>query len=251
MADAGQPERALRNAADRDDAAPAGELGDERAGRDLACVGGRFDDGSPARWGCVGTAFQSSTFVRAELGHTMDDGRGRLGRPTPRQLALEVNGRPEMRAPRTCGLADEQHAGAGSGGEAVAAAATGGRLSHRDRRKVSPIRASASLMTMSDIDIRTLTDGGQTAEAVAGWIAEFIRGAQRTLDLAQYDFHLGAETAPIVAAAFADAVARAVAIRIVYDVDSAIPVPVPPLPEPDTRHRVARSPVARNRRRPT
>ena len=88
---------------------------------------------------------------------------------------------------------------------------------------------------MSDIDVRTLTDGGQTAEAVAGWIAEFIRGAQRTLDLAQYDFHLGAETAPIVAAAFADAVARGVAVRIVYDVDSAIPVPVPPPPEPDTR----------------
>ena len=88
---------------------------------------------------------------------------------------------------------------------------------------------------MSDIDVRTLTDGGQTAETVAGWIAEFIRGAQRTLDLAQYDFHLGAMTAPIVAAAFADAVARGVAIRIVYDVDSAIPVPVPPPPEPDTR----------------
>ena len=88
---------------------------------------------------------------------------------------------------------------------------------------------------MSDIDVRTLTDGGQTAEAVAGWIAEFIHGAQRTLDLAQYDFHLGAETSPIVAAAFADAVARGVAVRIVYDVDSAIPVPVPPPPEPDTR----------------
>jgi len=88
---------------------------------------------------------------------------------------------------------------------------------------------------MSDIDVRTLTDGGQTAEAVAGWIAEFIRGARRTLDLAQYDFHLGDSTAPIVAAAFRDALARGVAIRIVYDVDSNIPVPVPPPPEPDTR----------------
>src|SRR3954447_1729400 len=89
---------------------------------------------------------------------------------------------------------------------------------------------------MTDIEIRTLTDGGQTAETVAGWIAEFIRGAQRTLDLAQYDFHLGATTAPIVADAFRDAVARGVAIRIVYDVSSAIPVPVPPPPEPDTRY---------------
>jgi phosphatidylserine/phosphatidylglycerophosphate/cardiolipin synthase-like enzyme len=88
---------------------------------------------------------------------------------------------------------------------------------------------------MSDIDVRTLTDGGQQAETVAGWIADFIRGAQRTLDLAQYDFHLGAETTPVVAAAFQDALARGVAIRIVYDVDSRLPVPVPPPPEPDTR----------------
>jgi phosphatidylserine/phosphatidylglycerophosphate/cardiolipin synthase-like enzyme len=102
---------------------------------------------------------------------------------------------------------------------------------------VSPTEAAASLETKSgaDIDVRTLTDGGQTAEAVAGWIAEFVGGAQRTLDLAQYDFHLGEATSPIVAAAFRDAVARGVAIRIVYDVDSGIPVPVPPPPEPDTR----------------
>jgi len=89
---------------------------------------------------------------------------------------------------------------------------------------------------MTDIDVRTLTDGGQTAETVAGWIAEFIGGAQKTLDLAQYDFHLGAQTATIVAAAIRDAVARGVAIRIAYDVSSAIPVPVPPPPEPDTRY---------------
>src|SRR4051795_3990930 len=88
---------------------------------------------------------------------------------------------------------------------------------------------------MTDIEFRTLTDGGQTSETVAGWIADFIRGAQRTLDLAQYDFHLGAAIAPVVAAAFHDALERGVAIRIVYDVDSAIPVPVPPPPEPDTR----------------
>ena len=36
------------------------------------------------------------------------------------------------------------------------------------------------------LTIRTLTDGGQSAASVAGWIAEFVDGAQATLDLAQF-----------------------------------------------------------------
>src|SRR5262249_1621032 len=98
-----------------------------------------------------------------------------------------------------------------------------------------PICAAASLEIMSDIDVRTLTDGGQKAETVAGWIADFVAGAQRTLDLAQYDFHLGTETTPVVADAFRAAVARGVAVRIVSAADHRVPVPVPPPPEPDTR----------------
>ena len=81
--------------------------------------------------------------------------------------------------------------------------------------------------------MRTLTDGGQTVETVAGWIAGFIDGAKSTLELAQYDFHLGAESAPLVAEAIRNASARGVAVRIVYDVDHPFPVPVPPPPEPD------------------
>src|SRR4051812_39897518 len=95
--------------------------------------------------------------------------------------------------------------------------------------------AAASAPTMPDIELRTLTDGGQTAETVAQWLTEFFDGAQRSLDIAQYDFHLGAETSPRVAAAIGRAAGRGVAVRIVYDVDSSFPVPVPPPPEPDTR----------------
>jgi phosphatidylserine/phosphatidylglycerophosphate/cardiolipin synthase-like enzyme len=36
------------------------------------------------------------------------------------------------------------------------------------------------------LTVRTLTDGGQTAGEVAQWIAEFVSGAGRTLDLAHY-----------------------------------------------------------------
>src|SRR6185369_15048671 len=88
---------------------------------------------------------------------------------------------------------------------------------------------------MADIELRTLTDGGQTAETVAGWIADFVDSAQRSLDIAQYDFHLGPETSPRVASAITRAADRGVAVRIVYDVDSSFPVPVPPPPEPDAR----------------
>ena len=82
--------------------------------------------------------------------------------------------------------------------------------------------------------MRTLTDGGQSAESIAAWIAEFVDGAHQSLELAQYDFHLSPETAAPVSEAIRRAVARGVAVRVVYDVDSYFPVPVPPPPEPDT-----------------
>jgi phosphatidylserine/phosphatidylglycerophosphate/cardiolipin synthase-like enzyme len=85
----------------------------------------------------------------------------------------------------------------------------------------------------SSITIRTLTDGGQPAGDVARLVAEFLGAAQRSLDLAQYDFNLGPETAALVAGALKDAHARGVAVRILYNVDTARPIPVPPPPEPD------------------
>ena len=83
------------------------------------------------------------------------------------------------------------------------------------------------------IEVRTLDDGGQTAAEVAGWIADFVGAARRTLDLAQYDFHLLPETAAVVAGALRDAHERGVAVRLVYNVDHPNPIPVPPPPEPD------------------
>jgi phosphatidylserine/phosphatidylglycerophosphate/cardiolipin synthase-like enzyme len=85
------------------------------------------------------------------------------------------------------------------------------------------------------IEVRTLRDGGQRAEEVASWIAEFIGETQRTLDLAHYDFHLSPETAAIVGGAIRSAAARGVAVRFVYNVDHRNPIPVPPPPEPDAQ----------------
>src|SRR3954447_7727261 len=85
------------------------------------------------------------------------------------------------------------------------------------------------------IEIRTLTDGGQQPADVARLVADFLDGAERTLDLAQYDFHLGPETAAIVGDAIRRAAARGVRIRFAYNVDHANPIPVPPPPEPDVQ----------------
>src|ERR671935_125936 len=86
---------------------------------------------------------------------------------------------------------------------------------------VRPIRASARLATMdSGITLRTLTDGGQTAQEVAGWIADFLNAAERSLDLAHYDFNLLPETAAVVGGAIRAAAGRGVAVRFVRDGDT-------------------------------
>ena len=61
----------------------------------------------------------------------------------------------------------------------------------------------------------------------------FVGEAKRTLDLAQYDFHLADETAAIVGGAIKAAAKRGVAVRMIYDVGHRNPIPVPPPPEPD------------------
>jgi phosphatidylserine/phosphatidylglycerophosphate/cardiolipin synthase-like enzyme len=87
----------------------------------------------------------------------------------------------------------------------------------------------------SSIKTRTLTDGGQQPLEIAAELVGFLAPAKRSLDVAQYDFHLGPETAAVIAGALKDAAGRGVAVRIIYDVDHANPIPVPPPPEPDAQ----------------
>src|SRR3954470_4283703 len=95
------------------------------------------------------------------------------------------------------------------------------------------MRAAASLSMSERIEIRTLTDGGQQPAEVAHAVAAFVDGAETSLELAQYDFNLGAETAAIVGDAIRRAAARGVRIRFIYNVSHSNPIPVPPPPEPD------------------
>jgi phosphatidylserine/phosphatidylglycerophosphate/cardiolipin synthase-like enzyme len=84
-----------------------------------------------------------------------------------------------------------------------------------------------------NVTIRTLTDGGQPAHAIAAAIAEFLDGAEHSLELAQYDFDLGPESAATVGGAIRRAAGRGVRVRLAYNVDHALPIPVPPPPSPD------------------
>jgi phosphatidylserine/phosphatidylglycerophosphate/cardiolipin synthase-like enzyme len=83
--------------------------------------------------------------------------------------------------------------------------------------------------------VTTLTDGGQQPQDVARRIAEYIDGAVASLDFAQYDFNLGAETRSIIADAITRAAERGVRMRFAFNVDHLAPIPVPPPPEPDVQ----------------
>jgi phosphatidylserine/phosphatidylglycerophosphate/cardiolipin synthase-like enzyme len=83
------------------------------------------------------------------------------------------------------------------------------------------------------IEVRTLTDGGQTSLEIAQAVAGFLDGAQRSLALALYDVRLHAETAEVVKRALVGARDRGVDVRLLYNVDRDRRVPVPPPPQTD------------------
>jgi len=83
---------------------------------------------------------------------------------------------------------------------------------------------------VAPIDVLTLTDGGQKAEAVAERLTTFLSQAQRTLDIALYDVRLPGAVGDSVAGALKDAAARGVAIRLLYNTDEYKRLPVPPPP---------------------
>ena len=88
---------------------------------------------------------------------------------------------------------------------------------------------------MAGVEVRTLTDGGQPAEETAHALAAFLAAAQRTLEIAVYDFHLPPDLEAIVTGELAAAQKRGVAVRLAYNVDhpADIPVPAPPRTSPD------------------
>lgn len=68
-----------------------------------------------------------------------------------------------------------------------------------------------------------LQEGGQTAEQVAGWLAEFISAAKTSLDIAIYDCRLDDRPASIVREALKERIDAGVDVRLVYDASRSKP----------------------------
>ena len=89
---------------------------------------------------------------------------------------------------------------------------------------------------MDGVEVRTLIDGAQPAEDTANALAAFIAAAEKTLEIAVYDFKLPPELEEIVCGALIAASKRGVAVRLAYNVDyrkDAPPVPPPPTTDPE------------------
>ena len=83
---------------------------------------------------------------------------------------------------------------------------------------------------MGSIEIITLTDGGQPAEQIARRIADFLRPARSSIELALYDVRLPDPSGSIVANALREGQARGVSVRLLYNVDSGRPSELHPPP---------------------
>jgi phosphatidylserine/phosphatidylglycerophosphate/cardiolipin synthase-like enzyme len=83
------------------------------------------------------------------------------------------------------------------------------------------------------IEIRTLTDGGQTPEEIVTELEAFLAPARETLELALYDVRLTGAVGDRVRDALLAAQARGVAVRIAYNVDHPGPGKGPPPPKTD------------------
>jgi phosphatidylserine/phosphatidylglycerophosphate/cardiolipin synthase-like enzyme len=94
-------------------------------------------------------------------------------------------------------------------------------------------RLGAEGQRLGALELRTLTDGGQSTLDVARAVAAFLDGARRSLDLALYDVRLHDEPADLVRGALVAAAERGVRVRLAYNVDHLRPMPVPPPPRTD------------------
>jgi phosphatidylserine/phosphatidylglycerophosphate/cardiolipin synthase-like enzyme len=79
--------------------------------------------------------------------------------------------------------------------------------------------------------VTTLTDGGQEPITIARALHDFLAAAKTSLDIALYDFKLGAGLEELVVDTIEEAGKRGVAVRIVYNADFRGPIPVPAPPE--------------------
>ena len=85
------------------------------------------------------------------------------------------------------------------------------------------------------IELRTLTDGGQTPESVATELASFLDGAKRSLDIAIYDVKLDGPAEQTLLGALVAARERGVTVRLAFNLDHPgwMQGPPPPATDPE------------------
>jgi phosphatidylserine/phosphatidylglycerophosphate/cardiolipin synthase-like enzyme len=83
---------------------------------------------------------------------------------------------------------------------------------------------------MPPIEVFTLTEGGQEAGDVARRVADFLRPARASLELALYDVRLPDPVGSIVADELRAAAERGVEVRLLYNIDSDRPAEIHPPP---------------------
>ena len=85
------------------------------------------------------------------------------------------------------------------------------------------------------IELRTLSDGGQTPESIADELAAFFAGAEHSLDIAIYDVKLAGAAEQTVLGALVAARERGVTIRLAFNLDHPgyMHGPPPPATDPD------------------
>jgi phosphatidylserine/phosphatidylglycerophosphate/cardiolipin synthase-like enzyme len=82
------------------------------------------------------------------------------------------------------------------------------------------------------LEVRTLEDGAQSAEAIAGALVAWLGDARTSLDVALYDVRLPGPPGDAVAGALREAQARGVRVRIAFNDDKPGPEPRPFAPPP-------------------
>jgi phosphatidylserine/phosphatidylglycerophosphate/cardiolipin synthase-like enzyme len=87
------------------------------------------------------------------------------------------------------------------------------------------------------LDVHTLEEGGQTAEAVSERLVAWLGEATKSLDLALYDVRLPGPPGEAVAGALRDAMRRGVRVRLAYNDDTPGPDPRPFEPPPPRTER--------------
>lgn len=92
-------------------------------------------------------------------------------------------------------------------------------MSQSRKGDIKPFRDSGG-KPGDTLAVRFLEEDGQTARDIAGWMAEFIDGAEETLDLAFYDVRLDPEPAALVREALRARMDAGVRVRLVYDAGS-------------------------------